>query len=129
MDMESDMGISPTCMDKPDNLVWIEQVILNNLETMPAEQTEFPISASNGSVDMGADQQSSTPSGTKVKANVIHKPSSNLSSSATTHPQHDIKLMIAEIEMRDENYFGDDRINTLSRLVAARIKYLVRIFN
>lgn len=117
--MESDLGINPVCVDKPENLVWIEQVILNNLESIPppTDPTEFPVSASNGSLYLGVQHSSGT--------NVTHKPSSNLSTSATTRPQHDIKLMIAEIEMRDENYFGDDRINTLSRLVAARIKYLV----
>jgi len=116
------MGISPTCVDKPDNLIWIEQVILNNLESTPMEQTEFPISASNGSMVLHPNPSNTS----RAMINVQQKHSSNVYNTAiNTRPQHDIKLMIAEIEMRDENYFGDDRINTLSRLVAARIKYLV----
>lgn len=111
--MESDMGVR---LEKPDNLIWVEQV--NRLYKYTQRHLKSKIlNGDHDQVIMNNLETSYDPT--------MEVESSSSGPDNPLREQHDLKLMIAEIEMRDESYFGDDRISTLSRLVTSRIKYLV----
>lgn len=130
MSHRSNIG-NPT--KKPDNIIWIEEVILNNLEEngigSPATIESIPSSTtpSKNSLHSSAGDSSNVSSKSKVtsaKASTIAQaPSYRPSMINDDTPE--LKIGIAEIELKDESYLGDDRVHTLSRIVTGKIKYFV----
>lgn len=116
MDKVSDRGGIQATSTRPDNLVWVEQVIIHNLENI-----YDPLLDSNSSTERDEEHSSSShnddkrlsPARSPANMNIFQEP----------------KIFVTEIDMRDEDVFGDDRFSPLSRLVVARIKYVVRLYS
>ncbi|CAL8072736.1 unnamed protein product [Orchesella dallaii] len=91
-------------VNKPDNIIWVEGVILNNLEE-------------NGGIEAISKSES--------RSHVDNHSNQKSQSQQSITSTEELKISVGEIELKDESFLGDERIKPMSRIVSGKIKYFI----